>query len=390
VSDRFEAGEARVQVQPSAVPVIRRVVVLVGLLFYANVIYTPLRALHNIVTWFGGARDGDPSHYWFTYGYLADNALALAVHLGIVAMAAGIALALARGRRAASLAPAGPVAVRADAAGLHADDRLVVPRADVASVDVAVDADVGFAVVVKSRDGATTRVPLRSESDARALAAALDPARAEEGALVFEGVAGRRLGETLVAAAAAAGIGAVGVWHWFLEAMIIWPLVRRALGPPGFDVRHPLAAAAIELGVECTCIAGFIALAVLATKPILRRLRPGRVTLDRAGVAVGEGKAARRIAREDIARVDVDDSPEVKLALRDGSAVRLRFSAERPVLERDAFAARVRAIMAEAPIETYSAAETSGVRVALKADEPESESEEEADVEVQAPRARRR
>jgi hypothetical protein len=151
-----------------------------------------------------------------------------------------------------------------------------------------------------------------------------------------------------------------------------------------------VAAVAIELGVGCLSIAGIIALAVLAMKPVLRRLRPGRVTLDSAGVAVGEGKGARRIAREDIARVDVDDSPEVKLALRDGRAVRLRFSADRPVVERDAFAARVRAIMAEAPIETYSAAETSGVRVALKADEPERELEEEADAEAQAPRARRR
>jgi hypothetical protein len=164
----------------------------------------------------------------------------------------------------------------------------------------------------------------------------------------------------------------------------------RFLVGPNFDDRHPLAAAAVEFGVECLTITGILALAVLALGPVLRRLRPGRVTVDRAGMALGEGKRARRIARGDILRVDVDDSPEVKLALRDGRAVRLRFSADRPVVERDAFAARVRAIMAEAPIETYSAAETSGVRVALKADEPEREIEEEADAEAQAPRARRR
>ena len=386
MSDRFEAGEARVQVQPSALPLIRRVVVLVGLLFYANVVYTPLRAISNIGR-FLGARTGDPNPYYASYGFLAENVLALAVHAAILLMAGGIALALVRASRLRKRVPGCPVAVRADATGLHAEDRLIVARADVASVDVAVDADLGFAVVIQSRDGTTTRVPLRSESDARALADVLEPGAATDGALVFEGVASRRLGATLVAAAAAAGGGTLVVAHGFFEDLVIWPLVRLALGPPGFDLRHPLAAAAIELGVECMCMAGVIALAVLAMKPILRRLRPGRVTLDRAGVAVGEGKAARRIAREDIARVDVDDSPEVKLALRDGRAVRLRFSADRPVVERDAFAARVRAIMAEAPIETYSAAETSGVRVALKANEPEREEEE---AEAQAPRARRR
>jgi len=388
MSDR-EAGEARVQVQPSALPVIRRVVVLVGLLFYANVQNTPLRAISNIGL-FLDARTGGPisNPYYASYGYLAANVLALAVHAAILLMAAGTALALMRASRLRKNAPGRPVAVRADARGLHAEDRLIVARAEVASVNVAVDADLGFAVVIQSRDGTTTRVPLRSESDARALADALVPGGVQDGALVFEGVATRRLGETLVAAAAAVGGGTVVVAHEFLEQLLIWPLVRLALGPPGFDLRHPLAAAAIELGVASMCMAGFIALAFLAMKPILRRLRPGRVTLDRAGVAVGEGKAARRIAREDIARVDVDDSPEVKLALRDGGAMRLRFSADRPVVERDAFVARVRAIMAEAPIETYSAAETSGVRVALKADEPEFE--EEADVEAQAPRARRR
>jgi hypothetical protein len=390
MSDRFEAGEARVQVQPSALPVMRRAVVLVGLLFYANVHYTPLVAIQHVIAWLGGNHAEknfaiNPGDYWLSYWYLVENVLALAVHVAIFVVAGSLAMGLLRRARAGKAAPRGPVAVRADAAGLHADDRLLVARGDVTAVDVAVDADIGFALVVQTRDGATTRVPFRSESDARALAAVLAPSRAEDGALLFEGVSHRRWGETLRAVGAVAAVGVADP----LARWGVWPMVRFVVGP-NFDERHPLLAAATELGVEGLCISGILALAVLALGPVLRRLRPGRVTLDRAGMALGEGRAARRIAREDITRVDVDDSPEVKLALRDGRAVRLRFSADRPVVERDAFAARVRAIMAETPIETYSAAETSGVRVALNVDDPEREEEPEADLEAQAPRARRR
>jgi hypothetical protein len=77
----------------------------------------------------------------------------------------------------------------------------------------------------------------------------------------------------------------------------------------------------------------------------------------------------------------------VKLALRDGRAVRLRFSADRPVLERDAFVARVRAIMTEAPVEMYPAAETSGVRVAVQAEEARLEEAKDEDAQEDEARA---
>lgn len=101
----------------------------------------------------------------------------------------------------------------------------------------------------------------------------------------------------------------------------------------------------------------------------------------------GDGRAARRIAREDIERVDPCGASAVMAALRTGRAVRLRFSADRPVIERDTFIARVRTIMVEPAVTTYPAAETSGVRVALR--EEGTEIEEEATVAGPLARARR-
>jgi hypothetical protein len=291
-----------------------------------------------------------------------------------------------RARRMRKSVPDHPVAVRADHAGLHAEGRRIVARSDVTSAEVAVDPDVGFAVLVRSRGSVTTRVPLRSEAEARALVAVLDPAGPRDGALVFEGVADARWRETRVAAAAVLGVAAVAVAHESLGRLGFWHWVDNAT-PYNFWQHPEMAPFWVALAVVGLGMWAIVALAALAAKPVVQRLRPGRVAVDGAGVAVGEGKAARRIEREDIERVDVDDSPEVKLALRDGHAVRLRFSADRPVLERDAFVARVRAIMTEAPVDLYPATETSGVRVAVEArldEEDKDEEEDETDAKARA------
>lgn len=322
------------------------------------------------------------------------NAVTLASYLAGLAAVGRVAVLLSRARRVRRSVPDRPVRVAADDAGLYADDGLLVATADVVCAEVAVDPDIGFAVLVRSRQGVTFRVPLRSEADARALAAALLPAAARRSALVFEGVSDGRPRETAAATGAAGGALALLAALGSLDVWGFWAWVHHSAGWHFWE--HPERPAFwVGFAVAAFGYWALVATAVLAVKPILRRLRTGRVTIDREGLSLGEDEVARRIAREDIETVETGDAQDVRLGLTGGRSVRLRFAADRPLVERDAFVARVRAIAGEAPVETYPAAETSGVRVALRADDavaPDDAvaSDEAADAELQAPRARRR
>ena len=104
-------------------------------------------------------------------------------------------------------------------------------------------------------------------------------------------------------------------------------------------------------------------LGLAVAKPIGRRLRQGRVVVDSHALQLGEtaGNSRRRIAREDLVRAEVSGETGVRLVLRDGSAVRLAFAADRSLAERDLFLACLSS--ANEP-----AVEISGVRVALAMD----------------------
>ena len=281
--------------------------------------------------------------------------------------------------------PRAATVARVDEAGLHAGDRLLVARRDVARVEVFSDTDLGFALVVTTRDGATIRIPQRSEISARSLASALDGS-GDGRHLVFEGVSGVRRRETRAGAIGVLGFVALSALCNLLNYALISPTAWSWFHFKGYqaEIRNSLAWWLNDL-----CAAGLLPVAaavalVVAIGAVARRLKPGRVALGRRDVQAGE----QTIAGADIAAVETGDASDVTLALRDGKKVRLTFGADRPLIERDLFVARVRAMAGEVHVETYPAAETSGVRVALS---PEATVPEEEEEELAPPaRARKR
>jgi len=363
----FESDEAITpQVRVPLLPVARRVVIALFAWSAGSGWWSTRQAIDNLVQ---AAARGD---------FYVDPAMSLVLKL-VALLAAGAALAtLARTLRERPRMPRGAVAVRVDERGLHAGERLVVARADVARAEVATDVDLGFALVVTTRAGAIVRVAQRSESSARSLAAALG---AEPGAVVFEGVSGGRARQTSAAALAAVSTVAMlvlmMVLHWMSVSPNAWGWFD------GWREEIPFTFA-WWLGRVCTLgiFPAGVALAA-ALGSISRRARTGSVTVSTAGVETRDGT----LAPDEIAGVEAGTASDVTLALRNGKKVRLAFGAERALVERDLFVARVRELT-EAPVGevTYPAAETSGVRVALSA-EPLVEPEEE---DVEAPARRHR
>ena len=295
-------------------------------------------------------------------------------------LAALVVFTAARFFRVRRRMPHGTVVVRADEGGLIADGRTVVAREDIAAAEVVTDPDLGFAVVVRRRGGDEVRIPLRSEADAHRMATALHAGHDAAG-LVFEGlsVAGRRR-----PAMAAGAVLVLAVLQTIAVPFLTWPLIQLVPGPLEF-LRHPesLRFWLVFLQQYSALLVGL--LSVPAGRQLAARWLPGRVRVDARGVELGEGK--RLVARGAIAGVETTDASAVSLALRDGTRVQLTFAADRPLVEREAFVARVRAFVAEPEAPAYSAVETSGVRVAIPVD---SEGDPEEEPAAQAPRARRR
>jgi hypothetical protein len=312
----------------------------------------------------------------------------LLVHLVVLGLAGRALALLAREVTARRAMPRETGIPRVDASGLHAGDRLVVARPDVSAVAVSTDADLGFALVATTRDGATFRIPQRSESSARGLAEALggEPTAS----LVFEGVSSGRWRETRGAGLAALRFVVLAALANLLAFALNTPDGWSWFGFHGYKqgIRYTLAWWLGELSViGLLPVAASVAL-VLAIGAVVRRLRPASVRVGPHGVQAGE----RTIAASDIAAVEADAASDVTFALRDGKKVRLSFGADRPLVERDLFVARVRAMAEEADVETYPAAETSGVRVALSPEAlaPEEEDATAEEEEASAPARPRR
>ena len=334
-----------------------------------------LRAIDAVLPW---------PHHWFPLSSLTATVLRGLTFLlaGVVAFTAHRYLLTRR-----SL-PREAVTVRADGTGLHADGRLVIPREDIAGVEVTTDPDLGFAVVVRRRDGQVLRIPLRSEGDAHAMAAALSPEH-EAAALVFDGLSDARRRETRVAYLAGAAVLALVVLQTIAVPFFTWPLVQLAPGPWDWWL-HPESLRFWLVWLHRYSAVAVGVLSVPAGRRVMARVLPGQVRVDARGLLLGEGKAAHVIERGAIAGVEAIESSGVSVALRDGTRVRLAFAADRPLVERDLFVARVRALLTEPTVPAYPSAETSGVRVAIpELLEPEAEPGEEP-LEAQPPRARRR
>jgi hypothetical protein len=344
-------------------------------------------AIDHLAAWLAGTQD------WLPVGPIA----ALIVHVMALCVAGSALATLARVVSQRPRLPRGATVARVDARGLHAGDRLAIARQDVATVEVSTDPDLGFALVVTTRSGATLRVPQRSESSARALATALDapgvygqPEPGEYGqpaSLVFEGVSHPRPRETRTAGLAFLRFVLLSVLSMGLGYVLDRPAAWKWLHFKGWEaeIKYTLA---WWLGMldnpALLHVAAAVAFAA-TVGPIARRVRAGRVRVGPGGVTTGE----RTLAAADIASVKAGDASDVTLALRDGREVRLAFGPDRPVVERDLFVERVRAILTEVPEPMYPAAETSGVRVALPAAHAPPE-EEDLESEAHASRARRR
>jgi hypothetical protein len=321
--------------------------------------------------------------------YQVKDVASLVVHLVVLGAAVRPLANLARDVIGSLRLPRGATVARVDEAGLHAGDRLLVARGAIARVEVHSDTDLGFALVVTTRDGATVRIPQRSEASARSLAAALEDSPDGQ-RLVFEGVSGVRRRETRAGAIAVLGFVVLAALPNLLNYALISPRAWGWFHFRGYEaeIRNSLAWWLNEL-----CAAGLLPVAaavalVVALGAVARRLRPGRVAVGRQDVQAGE----QTIAGADIAAVEADTASDVTLALRDGKKVRLTFGADRSLVERDLFVARVRAMMNQAVVETYPAAETSGVRVAVSAEAgapAEPDEEEDADAPARARRGAR-
>jgi hypothetical protein len=331
----------------------------------------------------------DAIDYLLTWGPSYGAAASLAFRATAVLLLGAAAARLLRTVRQRPRVPAHAACVRVDGAGLQADGALVVARANVVDVHVATDADLGFALVVTTRSGATVRVPLREEGTARQLAKALgadDPR-----ALVFEGVTDARWRQTRAAVLSVVGVLAVLGGSLFLAEMSdnveYWSWFR------GWDAEKPYTFA-WWLSMVCLLHVFPTGLALAAAlAPVARRLRQGRVRISGGVIDTGD----HLVPVDAVALATAGDESDATLALRDGRRVRIHFGAERPLLERDLFLSRVREIGAAADgVSMYPATETSGVRVAVKPDEAEATVEEVDDLEperaeaAKAPGERRR
>jgi hypothetical protein len=372
----FEPDEVTtVQVRPSALPIVRRVMLLALTLWTLTQTWSLHDALRNLFLWWGrqpGRSDGYP----------IQSTTSVALHVLALVLFVSLGRSALRGRAGKRR---GSARVRADERGLSTDDgiaaTLLVAREDIASVEVRTDPDLGFAVVVHERAGRTLVVPLRHEKTAHDLAAALWPDH-DHGKLVFEGVSDRRARETWQAVLAVALL--VGVAVASSIDLVPEHLGRELQARYGDRPYTPLYWLQWLLTFAPVIFGG--PAAFLAARPLVRRLRPGRVVVDGAGVSVGE----RRLAPDDIAGLEAGEGSAVTIALRVGKPVRVAFRGDRPLVERDLFIARVRALTTEQGAPVYPSAETSGVRVAM-APEPETEAApEEEPHDAQPPRARRR
>jgi hypothetical protein len=250
---------------------------------------------------------------------------------------------------------------------------------------VTTDPDLGFATVVHARSGDAYVVPLRTERSAHALASALWPEH-DARRLVFEGVSGPRRRETTPALLAAAALLAALAVSPALD--MVSQQLGRLLERYGDRPFTPLYCVEWLQSFGSFVFGSLAALRLVA--PIARRFRRGRVVVHPAGITAG----TREIRKGDIARVDADEGSAVAITLTDGTAIRAAFAADRPLVERELFVARVRELMEGALSPAYPSAETSGVRVALSPATaqvaPSADDDEASAVDEDAPRPRAR
>lgn len=362
MSALFESEEATtVRGHRAPVPTARRVIVLLLAVWTGVNVYSVPQIVQNVSSWWAHRHvDSLPIH----------NATSLVVHVVAFGLLVELALRLRR-RRVREAAP-----VLADERGLLTEGTLVVAREDITSVEVTTDPDLGFATVVYTRKGASLVVPLRTERSAHALASALSPEH-DAAKLAFDGISGSRATETILAVLAvvllvalASNIGAlipehIGRW---LEAK----LGGDRPYTPFYWLRWLLTFAPFVVGGLAS---------IPLARPIARRLQRGRIVVHGTGISMGR----REIPLQDIAHVEVAEESAVSIALKNGKSVRAAFAADRPLVERDLFVARVREVMAATSVPSYPSAETSGVRVALS--QP-SEVEMEQASEVDEPERR--
>lgn len=362
----------------------RRATVLAGLVLTA-VVWPLLTAAHV----FGPFEAIDTILRWHAHGMVDEipffNMTSLALHVVTLIATAFVARSAAQTRRAWRSFPREARRVRGDERGLVLDERVAVARDDIAAVEVVTDRDEAFAVDVRSKSGARFRVPMGSEEAAHALATALAPAH-DSSRVVFEGVAGSRASETAATTLAALAIFTV-------LAVAFFRVDDNPFG--GLLGRSPFSGRQFDFAywvLWCATFVGPVLASVVAAacaRPIARRLRAGRVAVDATGIELGAARSRPRIAYADVESVEPRDT-QVALALRDGRRVRLSFAADRPVVELDQFVARVRAGMAGAVVATHPSAESSGVRVALRAEERDESALDEVEERRDAPRAARR
>jgi hypothetical protein len=330
---------ARPRVRPPVVPLVRRVLLLLAATWTAAIVDPVLPSLNHVARWVARGLPNRESLAFFGLTSLAVHALAL-VLAGVVAISA---LRYARVRRRV---PGSAVPVRVDEQGLHLGGRLALAREDLASVEVTTDATAGFALVAADRRGLVLSVPLSSEADAHALAQALSPEH-DPSALVFEGLADARARETRAALVATAIIALLATAHLIAVPYLTTSWIRRLAPAPWRWGEHPELLQWWLLWLQRFSALPVGALSVFAAGAVVRRLLPGRVRVDAAGVRLG-GDEGRDIARADLAAVEAVGSSRVALVLRDGTRVLLALEPGRPAAERDELVQRVGDLLAGA------------------------------------------
>lgn len=329
---------ARPRVRPPVVPLVRRVLLMLAAAWTASIVDPVLPSLEHVARWVARGLPTRESLAFFGLTSLAVHALAL-VLAGVVAISA---LRYARVRRRV---PGSTVAVRVDEQGLHLGDRLALSREDMTSVEVTTDPVAGFALVTTDRQGVVLCAPLSSEADAHALARGLS-AEHDPTALVFEGLADARAKETRAALVATAVIALLATAHLIAVPYLTTSWIRRLAPAPWRWGEHPELLQWWLLWLQRFSALPVGALSVFAAGAVVRRLLPGRVRIDAAGVRLGGGEG-RDIARADLASVEAVGTSRVALGLRDGTRVMLGLAPGRPAGERDELVKRVGGLLVD-------------------------------------------
>lgn len=288
--------------------------------------------------------------HWLAGGLQRSESMALfgltslTVHTLSLVLVGVVAISWMRYVRVRRQMPGDSATVRVDAQGLHAGERLLVARDDLAGVEVTC-VEPGFALVVTRRDGLVLRAPLASESEAHALAAALSPGH-DASAVVFEGLADGRTRETRAAVGASAAMALLAAVHIIAVPYVTTGWIRDFAPAPFRWGTHPELLQYWLLWLQRFSALPVGALSILAVGVVVRRLTPGRVCVSDAGLRLGDSKG-RDVPWADITALQV--GPPLELALRDGPSVRLWLAPDRPPAERDQFVERVRARLGVGP-----------------------------------------